>query len=159
MNTSRYTCCHTYKPQLVEHVRETYYGPHYVTLGWVLNTSIVRNLPRLSNSSASYQGGQSSGLIRMSHNSHTHTDNTRQSEPYLKDSLCSSAISSHNSRDVILSHNSRNVTCFSPIPNHNSRNTLARWSLRYHQRLVNHAKANKSQILTLHYRLALLQSH
>jgi len=30
MNTSRYFCCHTYKPKLLEHVRETCYGPHSV---------------------------------------------------------------------------------------------------------------------------------
>ncbi|QCD83557.1 hypothetical protein DEO72_LG2g3903 [Vigna unguiculata] len=29
----------TYKPQLVDHVRETYYGPHFVTPGGVLNTN------------------------------------------------------------------------------------------------------------------------
>jgi len=29
----------TYKPQLVEHVRETYYEPHSVTLGGVPNTN------------------------------------------------------------------------------------------------------------------------
>jgi len=47
-----------------------------------------------------------------SHNSHTHTSNTRQSEPQLKDSSCSFAISRHKSRDVIPSHNSRNAMCF-----------------------------------------------
>jgi len=90
---------------------------------WSSNMSIVRNVQRLSNSSAGYRGGQSSRPIRTSNNSHTHTGNTRQSEPCLKDSSCSSVILSHNSRDVILSHNSRNATCFSPIPRHNSRNT------------------------------------
>jgi len=32
-------CCHTYKPQIVEHVWETCYGPHSVTLGGVPNTN------------------------------------------------------------------------------------------------------------------------
>jgi len=54
MNTSRYTCCHTYKPQLVEHVHETCYGPHSVTLGGVPNTNIVCIVQRLPNSSANY---------------------------------------------------------------------------------------------------------
>ena len=85
--------------------------------------------------------------IHTSHNSHTHTGNTRQFEPQLKDSSCSSAIPSHNSRDAILSHNSRNATYFPSIPSHNlrdtvlsrnSRNTPTRQSLRYHQCLVNH---------------------
>ena len=84
MNISRYSCCHTYKPQLVEHERETYYGPHSVMLGGVPNTNIVRNVPRLPNSSTNSRGGQSSGPIRTSHNSHTHTGNTRQSKPQLK---------------------------------------------------------------------------
>ncbi|QCE01103.1 hypothetical protein DEO72_LG7g2395 [Vigna unguiculata] len=47
--------------------------------------------------------GNLSGPIRTSHNSHTHTGNTRQPEPQLKSSSCSSIILSHNSRDVILS--------------------------------------------------------
>jgi len=53
------SCCHTYKPQLVEHVRETYYKPYYVMPRGVLNTNIVRNVPRLPNSSAKYWEGQS----------------------------------------------------------------------------------------------------
>jgi len=61
--------------------------------------------------------------IRTRHNTHTHTGNTRQPKPQLKSSSCSSAIPSHNSRDVIPSHNSRNATCLTPIPSHNSRNT------------------------------------
>jgi len=72
------------------------------------------------------------GPIRTGHNQHTHTGNTRQPEPQLKGSSCSSAIPSNNSRDAILSHNSRNTTCFNPylepqlkgyVPSHNSRNT------------------------------------
>ena len=59
-----------------------------------------------------------------SHNSHTHTSNTRQSKPQLKECLYSSAVPSHNSRDVIRSHNSRNVTCLPSIPSHNSRDTI-----------------------------------
>ncbi|QCD93797.1 hypothetical protein DEO72_LG5g1873 [Vigna unguiculata] len=61
------------------------------------------------------------GPIRTGHNQHTRTGNTRQPEPQLKGSLCSSAIPSHNSRDVIPSHNSRNTTCLTPMPSHNSR--------------------------------------
>jgi len=82
----------------------------------------------------------------MSHNSHTHTGNTCQPEPQLKNSSCSSAISSHNSRDSISSHNSRKVTCLTPIPSHNSRDTFwattqgrpASWLSRYYQSLVDH---------------------
>ena len=50
-------CCHIYTTQLVEHVRETYYKPHSITLGGVPNMNIVRNVPRLPNSSANYRGG------------------------------------------------------------------------------------------------------
>ena len=76
--------------------------------------------------------GNLSRPICTSHNLHTHTGNTRQSEPQLKDSLCSSAIPSHNSRDVIPSHNSRNATCLPSILSHNSRNIPASRPLRYH---------------------------
>ena len=120
-------------PQLVEHVQETCYGPHSITLGGVSNTNIVRNVSRVSNSSAN--------------NSHTHTDNTRQPESQLKSSSCSSVISSHNSRDAIPSHNSRNAMCLTPIPSHNSRDmfrattqgTPASRPLRYHWSIVDHA--------------------
>jgi len=64
------------------------------------------------------------GPIRTRHNTHTHIDNTLQAEPQLKGSSCSSAIPSHNSRDVILSHNSRNATCLTSISSHNSRDTF-----------------------------------
>ena len=55
------------------------------------------------------------------HNSHTHTDNTRQPKSQLKSSSCSSVIPSHNSRYAISRHNSRNATCLILIPSHNSR--------------------------------------
>jgi len=104
--------------------------------------------------------GNLSGTIRTSHNSHTHTGNTRQSEQQLKHSSRSSTIPSHNSRDVIPSHNSRNVTCLPSIPSHNSRdtvlsqnsrNTPARRFLRYHQSIVDHAhpKQKKHSATTL----------
>jgi len=77
------------------------------------------------------------GPIRTRRYVHTHTGNTRQLEPQLKSSSCSS---------VILSHNSRNTTCLTPIPSHNSRDTfrattqgtLASRPLRYPRSLVNH---------------------
>ncbi|QCD83311.1 hypothetical protein DEO72_LG2g3655 [Vigna unguiculata] len=95
------SCRQTYKPQLVEHVQETNYGPHSVTPGVVPNTNIVRNVPRLLNSSAITEEGNLSRPIRTSHNTHTHTSNTCQPEPQLKGSSCSSTIPSHNSRDTI----------------------------------------------------------
>ncbi|QCD90168.1 hypothetical protein DEO72_LG4g1123 [Vigna unguiculata] len=83
------------------------------------------------NSSQDYQTRQSTteednlaGPIRTGHNQHTHTGNTRQPEPQIKSSSCSSAIPSLNSKDVILSHSSRNATCLTPIPSHNSRDTF-----------------------------------
>ncbi|QCD93548.1 hypothetical protein DEO72_LG5g1623 [Vigna unguiculata] len=77
------TCCHTYRPQLIEHQPT--------------------------------EKGNLSGPIRTGHNQHTHTGNTRQPEPQLKRSSCSSAIPSHNSR---------NTTCLTPIPSHNSKDTF-----------------------------------
>jgi len=89
----------------------------------------------------------------MSHNPHTHTGNTRQPEPQLKSSSCSSAIPSHNLMDAILSHNSRNITCLTPIPSHNSKDTF--WAttqgtptsrpLKHHQGLVDHAPPNQEK--------------
>ena len=106
------TCCHTYRPQQIEHVREN------------MLRIIHRNARQSSHirtqfvSSQDYQTcqptteeGNLSGPIRTGHNQQTHTDNTRQPEPQLKGSSCSSAIPSHNSRDAIPSHNSRNTTC------------------------------------------------
>ena len=100
------------------------YGPHSVMSSGVPNTNIIRNIARLPNPLVSYQGRQSIWTRRTSHNSHTHTDNNRQPEPQLKSSLSSSAIPSHNLRDVIPNHNSRNATCLTPIPNHNLRDTF-----------------------------------
>jgi len=97
--------------------------------------------------------GNLSGLIHTSHNSHTHTGNTSQPEPQLKSSSCSSAIPSHNSKDIIPSHNSRNVTCLTLIPSHNSRDTLwattqgipASQPSRYYQSFVDHAHQQQSK--------------
>ena len=86
--------------------------------------TIVRNVPRLPNLSTNIEEDNLFGSIPMSHNSHTHTGNTRQSEPQLMECSCSSAIPSHNSRDVISSHNSRNSMCLPTIPSHNSRDTV-----------------------------------
>jgi len=91
--------------------------------------------------------GNLTGPICTRHNTHTHTDNTLLHESQLKSSSCSSAILSHNSRDVIPSHNSRNATCLTPILSHNSRDmflattkgTPASRPLKYHQSLVYHA--------------------
>ena len=84
---------------------------------------------------------------------HTHTNNTCQPEPQLKSFSCSSAILSHNSRDVISSHNSRNATCLTPIPSHNSRDTFRAITQgtstsrpsRYHRSLVDHAPQCKKK--------------
>jgi len=83
----------------------------------------------------------------VGHNTHTHTGTTRQPEPQLKSSSCSSVISSHSWRDAIPSHNSKNVTCLTPIPSHNSRDTFqattqgtpASWPLSYPRSLADHA--------------------
>jgi len=106
--------------------------------------------------------------LHTSHNSHTHTYNTHHSEPPpLKECLCSSSISSHNSRDMIPSHNSRNVMCLpsilchnsrDAILSHNSRNAPASSSLRYHSKSYRLCISKPHKPLPLHYRLALLQN-
>ncbi|QCD87161.1 hypothetical protein DEO72_LG3g1695 [Vigna unguiculata] len=125
--------------------------------GGVPNTNNIHNVPRLPNSLVSYQGGQSIWTHRTCHNTYTHTGNTRQPEPQLKSFSCSSAILSHISRDVILSHNSRNVTCLTPISSYNSRNPASRPS-RYHQSFVDHAHPKQTKLMPLHHCLALLRS-
>jgi len=97
------------------------------------------------------------GPIRTCHNVHTHTGNTRQPEPQLKSSSCSSAIPSHNSRDSIPSHNLRNATCLTSILSYNSRDTFrattqgtpASRTSRYHQSLVYHAPPKQAKHLCL----------
>ncbi|QCE15112.1 hypothetical protein DEO72_LG11g2120 [Vigna unguiculata] len=124
------------------------YGSHIVMPGGVPNMNIVRNVSRVHT-----EEGNLSGPIRTGHNQHTHTDNTRQPEPQLKSSSCSSVIPSHNSRDVILSHNSENATCLTPILSHNSRDTFrattqgtpASPPLRYFRSLIDHASQFKHQ--------------
>jgi len=62
-----------------------------------------------------------------------------------------SSIPSHNSKDAISSHNSRNTTCLTPIPSQNSKDTfwattqgrLARRPLRYPRSLIDHAPQSK----------------
>jgi len=72
--------------------------------------------------------GNLTGPIRTCHNAHTHTGNTRQPEPQLKSSLCSSAIPSDNSRDTFWA---------------TTQGTPASWPSKNHQRLVDHAYQNK----------------
>jgi len=119
------TCCQTYWPQSIEHVREPLPQIIQHNARW---SSQIRVLLVTSQDYQTCQStteeGNPFGPIRTGHNQHTHTDNTRQLEPQLKGSSCSSAIPSHNSRDVILSHNSRNTTCLTPILSHNSRDTF-----------------------------------
>jgi len=82
--------------------------------------------------------------IRTRHNVHTHTGNTRQLEPQLKSSSCSSDIPRHNWRDVIPSHNSKNVTCLTPIPSHKSRN-ISKSTLETSLKLVDHAHSKQTK--------------
>ena len=127
--------------------------------------TIVRNVPRLPNSPTNVEEGNLSRPIRTSHNSHTNTDNNRQSESQLKECSCSSAILSHNSRDVIPSHNPRNVTCLSPIMSHNSRdiilshnsrNTPTSLSLRYHPNPCRLRTSKHTKAMPLYFCLAVL---
>ncbi|QCE11375.1 hypothetical protein DEO72_LG10g2608 [Vigna unguiculata] len=84
------------------------------------------------------------GPIRTRRYVHTHTGNTHQPEPQLKSSSCSFAIPSQNSRDVILSHNSRNTTCLTLILSHNSRDTFRATTqgIRFEPQLKEHQQAD-----------------
>jgi len=140
-------------PQLVEHVQETCYGPHSITLGGVSNTNIVRNVSRVSNSSAN--------------NSHTHIGNTRQSEPQLKDFPRVHPLSRATTKGFLVFINClepqlKECHVFNPylepqlkwyVPSHKSRNTLESPPLRYHQSLVDHAHPKQTDILPLCYGL------
>jgi len=125
-------CCHTYKPQLVEHVRDNCYRPHSVMLGGVPNKNIVYNVLRLPNSSAIYQERKSF----MTHSyepqlAHSHRQHSpiraitqgflmliRHPEPQLK--RCHSELQlkefhvfnpypESQLKGYVLSHNSRNI--------------------------------------------------
>jgi len=145
--------CHTYKPQHVEQMRETCYRPYSVTPSGVHNTNIIRTSQDYQTRQLNTEDENLYRLIRTSHNLHTHTGNTRQPEPQLKSSSCSSVIPSHNSKDVILSHNSRNATCLTPILSHNSRDTFqattqetpASRPSRYRQNLVDHTHLKQAK--------------
>jgi len=53
--------------------------------------------------------GNLSGPIRTSHNSHTHTGNTRQPEPQLKECHVFNPYLEPQLKGYVMSHNSRNI--------------------------------------------------
>jgi len=126
------SCYHTYKPQLVEHVRETCYRLYSVTLGGVPNTNIVHDVSRLPNSSTNYWGGQSiwthpyEPQLAHSHQQHSSTWATTQEflmfirhpDPQLKRCLSESQLKECHVlnpypepqlKGYVPSHNSRNI--------------------------------------------------
>jgi len=134
------TCCHTYRPQPIEHVRETI-ATNQTPQRQVEfpNTNIVRNALTLPNSLVIYWGGQSLWTHPYwSQPTHSHQQHS-PTRAQLKGFLCSSAIPS--STRVMLfwaplegcyfELNLRNATCLTPIPSPtqgirselNSRNT------------------------------------
>jgi len=116
----------TYKPQLVEHVRESCYWPHFTTPGGVpntnhslyfwhkINTSMTTTYDCLIEWKPSVRATTRT-LTPLTHTISSHNSRNVQ---------CSSSILSHNLRDVIPRHNSRNAMCLSSIPSHNSRNVI-----------------------------------
>ena len=89
------TCCHTYRPQPIEHVQESIAMDHTPNARWSSpNTNIVRNVPRLPNSLAIYRGRQSIWThpywSQLAHSHQQHSPTRAQ----LKGSSCSSAIPS-----------------------------------------------------------------
>jgi len=147
-------CCHTYRPQLIEHVRETTLRITHHNARWSsqMRTESITSQDYQTRKLITNEGNLS-GPICTGHNQHTHTSNTRQPKPQLKCSSCSSAIPSHNSRDVIPSHNLENATCLTPIPSHNSKDmfwattqgTPTSQPLRYLRSLIDYASQIKNQ--------------
>ena len=141
------------------------YGSHTVTPGRVSNTNIVRNVPRLPNSSANYWGGQSIWTHPYwpqpahSHRQYSPTRATtqeflvflRQPEPQLKRCDSVPQLKEYHMLNPYPEHNSRNTTCLTPIPSHNSKDTFrdttqgtpASRPLRYPRSLVDHAHHSK----------------
>ena len=101
------------------------------------------------------EDGHLTGPICMRHNTRTHTSNTRQPEPQLKSSSCSSVIPSQT-RDVIPSHNSRNAKCLTPISRYNSmdafraitQGTLISRPSRYHPSLIDHTHPKQANTIS-----------
>jgi len=118
--------------------------------------NIVRNVPRIPNSSIRYRGGQSfwthlyEPQLTHSHRQPSSIQATTQGflvfirhpEPRLKKCHLFTLYLSHNSSDIVLSQNSRNIP--------------ASLSLRYHPSLVDHAHPKQTSMLLLHYCLMLL---
>ena len=99
-------CCHTYWPQPTEHVREIMLRITHRNARWSsqIRTKFVTSQDYQTHKRITEEGNLY-GPIRTGHNQHTHTDNISRPEPQLKSSSCSSAIPSHNSREVIPGHN------------------------------------------------------
>jgi len=105
------TCCHTYQPQPIEHVRENMLRIIHRNARW---SSHIRTQ---SVSSQDYQTrqptteeGNLSGPIRTGHNQHTHTSNTRQPEPQLKEYHVLNPYPEPQLKGYVPSHNSRNTS-------------------------------------------------
>ncbi|QCD90179.1 hypothetical protein DEO72_LG4g1134 [Vigna unguiculata] len=128
------------------------YGPHSVTPGGVSNMNIVRNVPRLPNSSTKYQGGESfwthlyETQLAHSHRQHSPIRATTQgflvfirhpkpqlkkchSEPQLKECHMFNPYLKPQLKGYVLSHHSRN--------------TPASRSLRYNGSLVCRPRTSK----------------
>ncbi|QCE03794.1 hypothetical protein DEO72_LG8g1821 [Vigna unguiculata] len=109
-------CCHTYRPQPIEHVQKPCHGSHTVTPGGVPKYEHSPQCPRttklVSDSLRRAIHLDPSVLVTTSTLTPTHlpTRATTQGPS------CSSAIPSHNSRKVILGHNPY-------VPGHNPWNT------------------------------------
>ncbi|QCD87282.1 hypothetical protein DEO72_LG3g1816 [Vigna unguiculata] len=91
------------------------YRSYNVTQGEVPKYKHSRNVLRLSNSLATIKEDNLFGPIRIGHNQHTHTSNTRQ--PDLNSRVPRVHPSSRAQLEGCHSElNSRNATCLTPIP-------------------------------------------
>ncbi|QCE15220.1 hypothetical protein DEO72_LG11g2229 [Vigna unguiculata] len=110
------TCCQTYRPQPIEHMRETMLRIIHCNARW---SSQIRTWFVTSQDYQTRQliieEGNPSGSIRTGHNQHTHTGNTRQ--PKLNSRVPRVHPPSRAQLEGCHSDlNWRNVTCLTPIP-------------------------------------------
>jgi len=125
------SCCHTYQPQPIEHVRETMLRITHCNTRWSsqIRTYFVTYQDYQTRQLVTKEGNPSRP-IHTRHNQYTHTGNTRQ--PELNSKVPRVHLPSRAQLEGCHSElNLKNVTCLTPIPSStqgirselNSRNT------------------------------------
>ena len=125
------------------------------------NTNIVRNVPRLPNSSANYWGQQSIWThLYWPQPAHSHRQNS-PTRAQLKGSSCSSAIPS-STRGVSFRAQLKECHVLNPYPKLNSRDTFwattqrtpASRPIRFHRSLVDHATNTSNETSLCYHQIA-----